>query len=445
MTYHPMKANLGKTTLHKATAIIQELVTDPNSEMMYTPEEVENILSLARAGSPGYNEKACELIRDLMQKYGLIVEGMELNTAAEKIYQYLWGLDIIEELYRSSTVNELRINSNQKVYYQENGKNKKSEIQFKDYEHVTKIIGRILEHDGVSLDESNPGIESRRLNGTRITALGPPVTSGPLLVLRKHGTFEISRDNYINSGTMDSYTASLLELLARGRANILICGGANTGKTTLLRWLFSFQHPMLRTVTIETDRELLLDEWYPDRDVVSLEAHPELAWDIKRCFAITLRLSPDVVIVGEARGLGEARGMIDACRSGHHGTMGTIHVLSVHEALSVLAQMAMEEGRNLPLEILENQVAEAFDVIIQMYGNSITGVKKVERITEVRRGNAGPEFHDLVVWEPSAGDYEQGRWSYPGEISDELSRKLFKYGVSRQMLLEMEWERQNVN
>lgn len=439
-----MKTKLGEKKLNEATFMIQELLTDPLSGLQDS-EGTERIMARARAGVPGYDQQAQKLVRDLMEKYGLSVQGMELEATADKIYQYLWGLDVIEALYRSPGVNEVRVNSPQRLYYQHNGQNWKASVKFKDEEHVAKIITRILEHDGVSLNESNPGVESRRLDGARVTALGPPLTTHQALVLRKHNTFEITWENYTKSGTMDEYTASLLELLANGRANILICGGANSGKTTLLRWLVGFQNPLLRVISIETDKELLLDEWYPARDIVSMEAHPELGWDIKRCFTITLRLSPDVVIVGEARGLGEARGMIDACRSGHHGTMGTIHSLSVYEALSILAQMAMEEGRHLPLETIEGQVAESFDVVVQMYGNSITGVKKVERITEVRRGTQGPEFSDLVVWEPSNQDYEQGRWSYPQSLSPALVAKLFKYGTTKQLIAELEWQRENVS
>lgn len=429
---------LGEKPLFEATSFIQALVADVEAVKDKTSKNADQVLFLARAGKPGYDREAQRVVLELMRAYGLSVAGVEDEEAARQIYEYLWGLDVVERLYRNPRVDEIRVNGPEGVYYQERGRTLKADVRFKDAEHVRKIIARLLEHDRAFVDESNPGCESRRLDGARVTALGPPVTREPSFVIRKHGTFDISDENYLRSGTMDAYTQRLLSLLVRGRANILICGDANTGKTTLLRWLGRFLHPALRLITIETDRELFLEEWYPERDVISMEAHPELGWDLRRCFAVALRLSPDVLIVGEARGLGEAGQMINACRSGHHGSMGTIHVYSVYEAVSVLAQMALEEGRRLPVGLLEDQVAASFNIIVQMYGSSITGTKKIEHIVEVWRGKNGPEFADLCVWQPIGDTYEEGLWKYPQGISKRLAAKLFRYGVSKKELLELE-------
>lgn len=436
-----MEFRLGEKSLVEATRIIQELMVDPQTSMGTSEAERERVLYLAKAGVPGYGQEARQIVRSLMDTYGLSVSGMTRAAAAGKIYEYLWGLDVLEELYNLPHVDELRVNNPGKVYYQDRGRNRQADVRFRDDEHISKIIARLLEHDRASLDESNPGCESRRLDGARLTALGPPVARGPCFVLRKHGTFDISDDNYLLSGTMDPYTQAMLKLLVKGRANILICGDSNVGKTTLLRWLAGFLHPRLRVISIETDRELLLDEWYPDRDIISLEAHPETGWVLRRLFVTALRLSPDVIIVGEARGLGEAGQMVNAIRSGHHGSMGTIHVASVYEAVSVLAQMVLEEGRRLPVQLLEDQIASAFNVVVQMYGNSVTGAKKIEHVVEVQKGKEGPEFRELCVWQPSEESYEQGEWVYPCGISDRLALKLFRFGVSKDELLGLERRR----
>ncbi|MCL6560109.1 MAG: Flp pilus assembly complex ATPase component TadA [Firmicutes bacterium] len=429
-----MELLIGKKSLHEATAIIQELLADPNTNTTGH----EKILRYAKAGKPGYDVKAQKIVKELMSCYGITVAGMENSEAARKIYEYLWGLDVAEQIYRMPYVDELRVNGPKNVYYQDRGITVQASVNFRDDEHIRKIIARMIEHDRAYLDESNPGCESRRLDGARLTALTYPLAKGPCFVIRKHGTFDISEDNYVKSGSMSRYILYLLSLLVKGRANILICGDANVGKTTVLRFLVRYLHPKLRIVVIETDRELLIDEWYPDRDILSIESHPELGWDMKRCFTLTLRLSPNVIIVGEARGLGEAGQMINAIRSGHHGSMGTLHVFSVYEAVKVLAQMALEEGRRLPVSLLEDQVAAAFNIIVQMYGNSVTGVKRVEQIVEVWRGKDGPEFSDLCVWEPSDESYEIGCWRYPNGISQRLAAKLFKYGVSKAELEELE-------
>ncbi len=294
-----------------------------------------------------------------------------------------------------------------------------------------------------SLDESNPGIICDTLDGARITVLGKPLTPGPVLIARKHGTFDISDENYIKSGTMDNYTQRLLATLINGRSNIIVCGDSNIGKTTLVRWGVKHLHPKLRIATVELNPELNLNNWYPDRDIISVVAHPELGWSIKKCFQTMLVVSPDVIIVGEARGEGEASQTINACRSGHHGSMTTLHVFTAHEAVTTLALMAMEEGRRMPLNLLEDQVASAFDVIVQMYGNSITGTKKIERIVEVWKGKSGPEFTDLCTWIPSESSFEKGYWKYPNGISDSLAAKLFRFGVSKEEIEVIRQPQQN--
>lgn len=440
-----MQVQLGEHSIKQATSYIQQLITDENANIDLTTDEIKEILSDAKAGKKGASQKVQEVVEKLMDTYSLSVQDMDKQEAVEEIYRYLWGLDVLEPLYNSPDVDEVRVLRPNQVCYIDKGRNIKTDIKMKDDFHIFKIVARLIEHDRASLDESNPGVESRRFDGTRITALGPPIVPNPMLFLRKHGTFDASTENYVESRTMDHYIVNLLSLLAKGRANILICGGGNTGKTTLLRWLFGFQYPDLITVTIETKWELFLDKWYPDRQVIPFEAHPEVGWDLKRCFVAALRVSPNVIIVGEARGQGEAKELIDAGRSGHDGTMGTIHVKSANKAITTLAQMAMEEGRRLPMEILENQVAESFDIIIQMYGNSITGVKRVIHIAELMETPQGPELRDLCLWQPSDESYEIGKWVYPNGISEELVKKLFMHGVPLSELGGLERSRKNAS
>lgn len=438
-----MELNLGECCIKEATSYIQRLITDENINIGFSSDEIKKILSDAKAGKPGAGQEAQSLVVKLMDTYGISVKDMDKISAAEEIYRYLWGLDVLEDLYNAPHVDEVRVLRPDQVCYIDKGKNVQTNIKLKDDFHTQKLIGRLIEHDRVSLDESNPGVESRRMDGTRITALGPPVVPNPMFFLRKHGTFDVSGDNYIKSETMDHYTFNLLSTLAKGRANILICGAGNSGKTTMLRWLFGFHHPALVTVSIETKWELFLDKWYPERQVIAFEAHPEVGWDLKRCFVAALRVSPNVIIVGEARGQGEAKELIDAGRSGHDGTMGTIHVGTVSKAVTTLAQLAMEEGRALPIEIIQQQVAEAFDIIIQMHGNSITGAKKVIHIAELLESSHGPELRDLCVWIPSKECYEVGHWVHPNELSDQLKKKLFMHGVALSELEALERSRVN--
>src|SRR5690606_18258294 len=135
----------------------------------------------------------------------------------------------------------------------------------------------------------------------------------------KHGTMDMTEETLVASRTVDRRLLGLLATLVRGRANLLISGATDTGKTSLLRFLVRYFHPKLRIVTLENRFELNLDEHYPDRDVVALQ-EGDGRIDMQRAFRHVLRYTPNVIIVGEARGA-EADEMVKACLRGHDGTM----------------------------------------------------------------------------------------------------------------------------
>ena len=253
-------------------------------------------------------------------------------------------------------------------------------------------------------------------------------------MLRKKN-FVPSAQNLIKSETLDNKLLDLLSFLVNGRANILISGGTGTGKTTLLRFLVNYMNENLRIVTLETDCELELRDVYPDRDIVEMEEHTEIGLTMKKQFRTTLRYSPDVIIVGEIRGMGEAVEAVKACTRGHNGSMATIHFGSPEEAIEGCGRMMLEEGLNLPLDVAQMWVASAFDIVIQMFADSRRGIKKITRVTEVRNENNKIKYRDIAVWEPSGSDYFKGRWIYPNSISDELLKRMARFNP-RQDLME---------
>ncbi|PRR71935.1 CpaF family protein [Neomoorella humiferrea] len=421
---------LGKRTLKEATKFVQDVIT--NSEVW--GEEAfrhKEILEDAQAGLPGAIEKARKLIQEILEKYQVEVEGMTREQLAREIFSYAWGLDVLEPVYYDPEVDEIRVNGPSAVFIQKRGKNLKTGIKFKDTEHVKKIIARLLFHDrGVALTASTPIVESIRKDGTRLTATCPPVTREWTMVLRKHDTFKMTPENLIRAGTLNQELLDLLITLVKGRANILISGGVGSGKTSLMRFLINYIPEALRLVTLETDVELRLCEHYCGRDIIELEEHADLNCDMKKLFRTTLRYSPDIIMVGEIRGMGEAVEAIKACTRGHHGSMATIHFSSPYEAVTGCAKMMLEEGLNLPLEIAETWVADAFDVIIQMFADTTKGMKKIVQVTEVWTEKAGVKFRDLVVWRPGKYDYFDGDWEFVNPPSERLKEKLRMFGVN---------------
>lgn len=425
--------------LKEATSLIQDMMAERDAFIGDETAYWEKTKDAAMAGEFGASQKATEFISKVMNRHGITVKGMKTYEAAYEIYKYAWGLDVIEELYNEPDVDEIRINSHNMVKVQRRGKNESTDIKFKDNEHIMKIIGRLIRHDrGVGLTESTPCIESMRRDGTRITATCPPLTRTPTLVLRKHDTFKMNLENLTKAGTLDEKVHAYLKLLVQGRSNILISGGCGSGKTSLLRYLAGFSHPNLRVVVMENDVELKLSEHYPDRDIVEFEEHPELRLTLRNLFRTALRYSPDLIIVGEMRGAGEANEAIKACTRGHDGSMGTGHYNSVEEAIEGTALMLLEEGKNLPLGLAKLQVARAFNIVVQTYSSTVHGIKKITHIAEIWPEGDNVKIRNLVTWKPNPDNYFQGEWVIKNLPSGRLLQRMHQYGVTLQDFKEAE-------
>lgn len=425
---------IGKKHIFKATQFVQEIITDSEVFALDVVTERQKILEMAQAGDRKAITKVKEIITEILDCYGVEVEGYKREEAVEEIYSYAWGLDVLEEFYKNKEVDEIRVNSPDQVFIQRRGKNERTNIKFKDEEHIKKIASRLFVHDrGVALTSSTPVVESVRLDGVRVTATCPPATTSCTFVLRKKN-FVPSEQNLIRSGTLDNNLLDLLAFLVNGRANILISGGTGTGKTTLLRFLVNYMDESLRLVTLETDRELELRDVYPDRDIVEMEEHTEIGLTMKKQFRTILRYSPDVIIVGEIRGMGEAVEAVKACTRGHNGSMATIHFGSPEEAVEGCGRMMLEEGLNLPLDVAQMWVASAFNIVIQMFADTRRGIKKITRITEVINEKNFIKYNDLAVWQPAGGDYFKGRWIYPNFISDNLMKRMNRFNPREDLL-----------
>ena len=426
---------LGARPLGEVIRFVQEIVTDAEAWGPDVAAEHRWVLEEAQARDPEAGEKTQELVLKVFDRYGVEVKGMDKRRAAFEVYKAAWGLDLLEELYRDRTVDEIRVDRPDMVTVQRQGKNEFVPARFKDEEHIRNIAARLLSHDrGVALTASTPTAESVLKDGSRLTATCPPVTDHWTLVLRKHNTFEMTPENLIRAGTLDEPLLELLATLVRGRANIMISGGIGSGKTSLLRFLVGYLPESLRIVTLENDRELRLGERYPGRSVVEMEEHPEIGMKMDRLFRTVLRYTPDVIIAGEVRGRGEATEAVKACTRGHDGSMATIHFSSPEEAVTGFGKMMLEEGLNLPIDIAVSWVAEAFDVVVQMFADTTRGIKKITRVTEIGEEGGAVSYRDLAVWQPSAHDFFEGRWAFPHTPGQRLLAKMHRYGVPQSEL-----------
>jgi Flp pilus assembly CpaF family ATPase len=205
--------------------------------------------------------------------------------------------------------------------------------------------------------------------GTRMTAT-MSVTPRPCVSLRRHGHLDVSLARLIQLGTMDATVAGFLAAAVRSRCNIIVTGGVNAGKTTLLRGLASEISPGERVATLESEYELFLHTMRQHPDVIAFEAreaNSEGAGGISLhdLVAHALRHNPRRIIVGEVR-RGEIMPMLEAMNSGQDGSMCTLHANSPAEAFDRILILGLRGGLALAERAIHILVGMAVDLIVHM-------------------------------------------------------------------------------
>ncbi|MBV8338124.1 MAG: CpaF family protein, partial [Alphaproteobacteria bacterium] len=276
---------------------------------------------------------------------------------------------------------------------------------------ATKIVTRI----GRRIDESQPLVDARLADGSRVNIITPPLAiDGPSISIRKFSKKTITLDTMAQQANISPPMATFLKIAARCRLNILISGGTGSGKTTLLNALSRLIDPAERTVTIEDAAELQLQQPH----VVRLETRPpnlEGTGEItmRDLLRNALRMRPDRIILGEIRGA-EALDVLQAMNTGHDGSMSTIHANSPREALTRLENMIGMTGINLPSRAVRTQIAAAVNLIAQV-NRMRDGVRRVTHLMEV----VGMEGETITTQELFA-------FQFQGETTEGTLRGVFK-------------------
>ncbi len=325
------------------------------------------------------------------------------------VFNEAMRLGPLEELLADDTVSEIMVNGHDRVYIERQGKLRLSDCQFMDDASVMSVIERIVAPLGRRIDESQPYVDARLPDGSRVNAIVPPLAlTGPTLTIRKFSKKSLTAEDFVRFGTWTPNAAEFMKLCVHLRKNIVVAGGTGSGKTTLLNLLSGFIPSDERIITIEDAAELRLQQPH----VVRLEARPpniegKGAVTIRDLVKNSLRMRPDRIIVGECRG-GEALDMLQAMNTGHDGSLTTVHANSPHDVVSRLETMVLMSGLELPSRAIREQIASAVDIIIHESRLS-DGSRKVVAISEVT-GLEGERIvmQDLFVFEQT-GLTEDGR------------------------------------
>ena len=344
----------------------------------------------------GLEDTAREKIRGIIDEVvsnGKLPAGIDPDRLEEDIFNEAMRLGPLEELLADESVTEIMVNGPEKVYIERGGKLVLSDCQFSDDASVMAVIERIVAPLGRRIDESQPYVDARLADGSRVNAIIAPLAlSGPTITIRKFAKKALTPEDFVRFGTWTPDAAKFMELCVRLRKNIIVAGGTGSGKTTLLNLLSGYIPENERIVTVEDAAELRLQQPH----VVRLEARPpniegKGAVTIRDLVKNCLRMRPDRIIVGECRG-GEALDMLQAMNTGHDGSLTTVHANSPRDVISRLETMVLMSGMELPSRAIREQIQSAVDIIIHESRMS-DGSRKVTAISEV----TGMEGSQIVM------------------------------------------------
>ncbi|WP_251198143.1 CpaF family protein [Anaerotardibacter muris] len=290
----------------------------------------------------------------------------ERETLTNRYLDSVFGLGPLEELLADGRITEIMVNGTRSLFYEADGVLHESSSCFRDSSEVYALIDRIISPLGRRVDETSPMVNARLEQGHRVNAIIPPLSlDGPILTIRKFREQFFSLEDMAELGSFDGDTLMFLRWAVQNHCNIAVSGGTGSGKTTLLNALSSCISEGERIITIEDSAEL---RFTTHPHVVRLEARPKNIEGfgevtIKDLVINALRMRPDRIVVGECRG-SEALDMLQAMNTGHDGSLTTLHANSPKEAISRLTTM-VRYGVDLPVEVVELQIAEALDLVVQ--------------------------------------------------------------------------------
>jgi pilus assembly protein CpaF len=365
---------------------------DPRAEALDAVRERVHRRVISELGPVFYNNlvdhrelraRVDRIVRAALGAEKTPMSAAEAAQVGEGVTDDVLGYGPLERLLHDPTVSEIMVNGPDQVYVERDGKLLPTKVSFLDEAHLRHVASRIVAEVGRHIDESSPMVDARLADGSRVNAVYPPLAvGGPFLTIRKFAADPFMLEDLIAFGALTPQVGQLLEACVRGRANVLVSGGASTGKTTLLNVLSSFIPSDERIITIEDAKELQLQQ----RHVVSLESRPPNTEGkgevtIRDLLRNALRMRPDRIIIGECR-TGEALDMLQAMNTGHEGSLTTVHANGPRDALARVETMTLMAGFDLPVRAVREQLASALDVVIQL-ARLRDGTRRVTQVTEV--------------------------------------------------------------
>ena len=378
-----------------------------------------------------------KLVGDFARTERLAYNAAELDRLSAEVFDEMVGLGPIEPLLQDDSIADILINGPFQVYVERRGELEATPVRFRDNDHLLRIVNRIVATVGRRIDESQPMVDARLPDGSRVNAaISPVAIDGAAVSIRKFSKKPFNLERLVEFGAMPACVAEFLHGAVRSRVSTVISGGTGSGKTTLLNALSSAISVKERLITIEDAAELQLQQPH----VVRMETRPpniEGKGEIRQRELVknALRMRPDRVILGEVRGE-EAFDMLQAMNTGHEGSMATIHANTPRDAITRLEQMVAMSGMSLTPESIRGQIGSAVQLIIQVMRLS-DGKRRLTSVTEIT-GMEGQvvQMQEIFAFHRIATDADgtvQGEFRATGlrpKAMDEMLRRGIRYDTA---------------
>ena len=327
----------------------------------------------------------------------------ERVNLTDELYSSIRGLGLLDMIIKDDDITEVMINGTDEIFIERNGKIEKLKQSFDSQRKLEDIIQRIVGRAGREVNQSNPIVDTRLPDGSRVSVVLPPVAlKGPTLTIRKFSKTPMTVEQLIKYKSITPQIAKVLETLVKAKYNIFISGGTGSGKTTFLNALSNYIPKTERVITIEDSAELQI---VGIENLVKLETRNSNSSGkgmitIRDLIKTSLRMRPERIIVGEVRGA-ETLDMLQAMNTGHDGSLSTGHANSTKDMLSRMETMVLMGAEGLPLEAIRQQISSAVDIIIHLSRLRDRSRKTME-ISEVMGLKDGEiELNPLYVFEES--------------------------------------------
>jgi pilus assembly protein CpaF len=337
---------------------------------------------LLAGGSPSGAEQLNAAVRRRTGGLGTAAT-LELLRAVQA---ELTGAGPLAGLLADPSVTDVLVNAADEVWVDRGTGLERLAITFANDDEVRRLAVRLAAAAGRRLDTGVPFVDARLPGGVRLHAVLPPIAvSGACLSLRVHRRRPLTLDDLLAAGSVHPHFAAVLEAMVEARLSFVVSGGAGSGKTTLLGALLARAHPRERLVTVEDAAELHIDHPH----VVRLEARPpnvEGAGEVtvRDLVRQALRMRPDRLIVGEARGA-ELLDMLLAANTGHDGAVTTLHANGVADVPARIEALAMLAG--IERLAAHSLLASALSVAVHLHRGR-DGRRRVTEIALLQRDAA---------------------------------------------------------